>query len=351
MISTSSAVRRRVHGGSLGLLALFLASAVWADGQTKVTLNANDKAIRAVVAELARQAKVQVRLQAGVRGTVNTDVAAVPFERALTVVVGALGYSWRRLDGVYVVGRFGTAGEQPVTVVVPLKTADPTALARAFGWLDLSCLAGTAPAVVDLRGLLVPGLAGPPVPLPEKRALQVSGQAQSVAEFKQLLTDLDRRQARVAWRYLVAKVSTQVVDTLPVSWAQGPMNFGRGSDGRETLYACGDYDALHKKLSAGGEGVTVLTKGTLAGRDLEILTATAAGCALRIAARSESGLSLKVWMDTTVALGEQSVRLAAEAAKLPPEEGIAMVSRAKPTTPGPEPVLLLLVPTVTTGEG
>lgn len=337
-----------------GVMLAGLAPA-WADGQTKVSLQAVDQPIRDCVTELAEQAKVKLKIQAGVRGSVSLSIKKVAFEDALSAALNALGYSWRKIDGLYVIGRFGLEGERKVTVTIPLKRNDPVLLARSFGWLDLSCLAPGTPPVTDLRDLLAPGLDGPPRPLVDKHALEITGQGQAVADFKRLVADIERTGDMVRWRYLVAKISGAYADELAQRSAQGKMNFGRTSDDREALYSCHELDKLYALYEAGHEGVSVLAKGTVSVRDLQLASTTLGTEAAPLGsltwiANSGDALSLKLWAKASVKLGDATVELSVDGGKLPPEEGVLVVSRAKYATQGAEPVLVMLVPRVKAGE-
>ena len=323
----------------------------WADSRTKVSITAADRGVRDVVTELARQANVTVRYLPGVGGLVSVRVNAVPFTDALTTVLSAVGYGWRQEGAVFVVGRFSAQPDDKTatTVTLPLKYADAAKLARSFGWLDLAAL-GQAGAVLDLRLLLPPGLAGPPKPTADGKGLEVSGSAAAVADFRFLAQSFDRPPATIAYRWLVAKASPLLVDTLRVAWAQGPMAFGRSGEGREVLYSATDLEAQWERLSAGTDGLSILGQGTISGGDLEVLQVASQGPGtpkLALAGRLEAGLSLRLFARCNVHVDGLPVELAVDGGKLPPEEGAIVVSRQKPGGPGPETVLLLIVPTVT----
>ncbi|MBI5831439.1 MAG: hypothetical protein HZB16_03905 [Armatimonadetes bacterium] len=334
------------------LLALGTATA---DGRTKVSINAADRGVREVVSELAKQAGVTVRYLPGVGGLVSVRVNAVPFTEALTTVLSAVGYGWRAEGGVFVVGRFSAQPDDQTatTSTLPLRYADAATLARSFGWLDVSAL-GQAGSVLDLRLLLPPGLSGPPRPTADGKGLQVSGSTAAVADFRFLAQSFDRPPAAIAYRWLVAKASPILVDTLRVAWAQGPMAFGRSGEGREVLYSATDLEAQWERLSAAPEGLSILGRGTVTGRDLEVLQVASQGPGtpkLALAGRLEAGLALRLYAKCTIHVDGLPVEVIVDGGKLPPEEGALVVSRQKPGGAGPETVLMMIVPTVTVPEG
>lgn len=338
----------------LGLVALTMAvSTAFADGSSKVSIEAQRRDIREVITSLAEQARVKVVLQPEVRGLLSTTIRATPFEQALTVVAATHGYRWRKVGEVYHVGRFSGETEQQATATetITLHHYDARTIARAFGWLDLESVDEPAPAI-DLRKLLPPGLDGPPRPGDDNTSLVASGKVQAVADLKYLLARLESG-ATVKYEVFVAKLTPEAVKPLPVYWAKGEMAIGV-SPGREALYSAGDFWSLLARVRAGREGVTPLVSESLPSFDLGSvkLQADAAGCQVDLhwAGRVEQGLSLALWLQGTVMVDGTAVPFQIDAAKLPPEEGVVMVSRAVLGEDGPAPVLLILLPMVTASE-
>ena len=328
----------------LACLLLTLAASAYGDGKTQVSITARDRNIRAVIADLATAAHVEVKIRPEVNGLVTANIAKLPFEEALTVVCAARDYGWRLSDGVYHVGRFSTddAGTKPTTLRIPLPGADVRRLARAFGYLDLQSLDQTT-SVLDLHNLLPPGLDGPPKPY--EGGLEVRGTATATADFQYLVTQLLQDNAVIRSRVLVAEVMPDQIEKLPVYWAQGVMRHGE-SPGREVEYNGGNLDRLEKLLRNGGEGIKLLAEGNLTQASLSTAALTIEGeqrqIDLRMALRTEAGLGLSVFLKATISGGDgEPVELLLDGAPLPPEEGCVILSKA----PGGamEPAVLLLV--------
>ncbi len=333
-------------------LSLAPTGALLADGHTPVSIEARDRGLREVIAALAKQAKVEVKLRPEVRGTITTTITKTPFEKALSVVCGAQGLSWRLVNGVYHVGRFSAAPDdaKQVTEKVVLRVFAPRALARAFGHLDLQSL-NEHGASLDLRSLLPPGLSAPPKPLPD--GLEVSGTRAAVADFRFLVQQLEEGRALLRYRALLAEVDQKVLDNLPVYWAKGQMHFG-DSPGREALYSAGDFGKAEAMLRDGAEGVRVIGRPALvvAAMDTGVISLEATPGAfqeLRVAGRIEASLGLRLWAKLTYRPAGDAKATPIEAiingGPLPPEEGAMLVSRPKTGEPGPI-ILLLIVPTV-----
>lgn len=340
---------RRMLLLSTTLCLLFCRGAL-ADGQTRVSLTAENGEIREVITKLATQAKVKVNLRPELRGRVSATITAMPFERALSTVAGSLGFGWRLERGVYHVGRFSptaATGGAPVTQVVTLRDAGAAALARAFGWFDLAAL-DTAPPLADFRHLLPPGLSGPPRPVAPNQ-LEITGSPAAVADFQHLVRSLQSgEQVKLSVDLVLAKLAPAAVRSLPVYWAQGPMNFGRTDEVREALYSSGEFQPLLERVAAGQlEGATLIDRQHLDLTELEAATvAFKDGTTAKLAVRVEPGLTLRLWLQGTAKVGEGTVTLAADGAKLPPAEGMVLVSRPKLGEEGPEPLLLLVMPRV-----
>jgi hypothetical protein len=327
-------------------LLFLLAAPLWADGHAKVHIDAQDRNLREVVGELARQAGVEVRYQPGVAGVINARVDGVPFEQALTTVLTIAGYGWRRVEGAYLIGRFGPGSQQgDLAATVMLTNLSAVGLARSLGWLDLSQLAN-AGAPTDLRWLLPPGLAGPPRPTADGKGLEVHGTAAAVADFKQMAAELDKAPTRLGYQWLVARATPELLADLKVAWAQGVMNAGR-SPGRQVMYSSSEFESLYQRLAAAPAGLTVLAKGRVGAGDLEVVTVAAdPNLKLTLAGRLESALSLRLWLAATVTVDGASVEMAVDGGLLPPEEGCLLVSKPLDAAAAPGPLVLLLIPTV-----
>ncbi len=332
------------------LWAILAALPALGDAQTKVSLTAAETSLREVVSTLARQANVEVRFLPGVSGQVSVTIRDVPFTEALTTVLGTADYAWRREGAVFVVGRFSgsTAAGAEKSVVVPLRHASASTLARALGWLDLATLAGSG-STVDLRALLPTGLEGPPRPTADDRGLEVAGTPAAVSDFQYLVGQLDQPTPGITYRWLLATADSLVVDDLRVSWAQGVMQFGSSDEGREVLYTAADLAAQWRRLNDEPAGLHVLGKGTMQAQNLEVRTVNVTGTnpyRLAMVSRIEDGLALKLFASCELTLDDEPVSLVIDGGPLPPEEGALIVSRQIPGGPGPETVLLIIVPSV-----
>lgn len=333
---------------------LGLFAPAWADGSTKVSIEAQNRDIREVISALARAADVKVRFQPEVRGAVNASIAGKPFEQALTVVAGVQGYRWRLVDGVYHVGRFSEAdGDRTVTETIVLTRHDARMLARAFGYVDLEGLGEPAPAL-DLRELLPPGLDGPPRPLAADR-LEATGRAAAVADLRYLIARLESAAA-VGYDVLLAWITPERLASLSIYWAKGVMDFGRTPRG-ESLFSAGDFTTLLKGLRGDLTGLSVLYDGTLPAADLVPVTLTTPAeggdgqATVRWIGRVESSLGLRIWLKGEVRDGDGPVEFSIDGAPLPPEEGLVLAVRPPVGEPGRIP-LLVVMPTVTaSGEG
>lgn len=335
-------------------LLVALLTPLFADGASKVSIKAENRDIREVITSLARAAAVKVVLQPEVRGLVTTTIQAMPFEQALTAVAATRGYRWRLVDGTYHVGRFSASQDgRTVRERLELHRYQARALARAFGWLDLDSL-GEPGSTVDLRPLLPPGLEGPPQPTATGNALLVTGKASAVEDLRYLLGRLESGAA-IHYDVLVGLATPDLIDSLPVPWARGPVNFAT-SPGRETQSGAADFGALLSKLKGGFDGFTKLAEGAADSYDLGLIGVEhgAAGDAdhrrVRLAGRVEDALRLSVWMEALIRTEQGEVTVRIDGVTLAPEEGLIAVSRPAPGGEGPGPVIVMVVPQVKVPE-
>lgn len=339
-------------------LTLWLAALpAFADGQTPVTIEARNQDVATIIEDLARQAGVTVALQPGVRGEVVVTITDTPFEQALTVVAAIQGYRWRLVDGVYHVGRFSDDGdpEARTEATLPLTRLDARTLARAFGYFDLDALAD-APPVADLRALLPPGLDGPPVPAPEGGALMVRGSDAAVADLRLMIERLEQRSALVTFDVVVFRGTPAAVAALPVFWNRGETSLAR-SPGRASASAISDFAQPERTLERALAQLTVLARGRMIAPELTparlVIADEALQLTLSLAAREEPDASLRLWLRAVIGAPENAgeVTIFVDGGRLPPEEGVLLLSEAAPGPAAPDgaeaaPLLVLVLPTL-----
>lgn len=330
---------------ALATAALLLAvGALFADGQTKVSIDIEDGNVRDVILALARTAAVEVVVRPEVRGLITVNIREMPFEQALGVVAATSGHRWRLVNGVYHVGRFSDTGDdaRPRRETIPVRRHDARALARSLGFVDLDCLAQPAPAV-DLRHLLPPGLAESPRPAADGRGLEVRGTVTAIADMRHLIASLERGGALITYECYLAFATPAAVDALPVAWARGEMQFG-ASPGRELRSSSGDYSVLLDRLRRGLDGITAIAQPRATAGELSSAEAEADGATLAVIGRLEESHQLRLWLRAGAPAPGGTVEFVLDGALLPPEEGIVLVS--EPAGGGAGPVLLVMMPRI-----
>lgn len=219
---------------------------------SRVRLEARGREMVDVINLLAKAAGVKVFIHPEVEGRVTVKIEDLPFEEALSLVLSAKGggYSWRKLDGVYHIGRFeGTEGSSPagetVTETVRLRYRDARSLARLFGYVGRETLEATEPAL--LYPLLPKGLATPPQPVQLENALTLSGSPDAVAQMAALLRQIDRHMPLVAVQVQALAVPAAVVKSIKLHWERHPKLRREGAV--ELVFAATrDFGEVREKL-------------------------------------------------------------------------------------------------------
>lgn len=220
---------------------------------SRVRLEARGRDIVDVLHLLAKAAGERVFIHPEVEGRITVKIEDLPFEEALTLVLSAKanGYTWRKIEGVYHIGRFeGTAAPrlpgEVATETVRLRYRDARSLARLFGYVGRETLEGNGGAF--LYPLLPPGLTGPPQPVYPENALILRGSQEAIARMAALLRQLDRKIPSVAVRFQVFAVPTAVVESIKLHWERSSRLHLEGVSGA-AFEAVRDFRGILEKLA------------------------------------------------------------------------------------------------------
>jgi hypothetical protein len=237
----------------LGLLSHGLTAQEAAE-QGLVRFEAKGRDIVDVINLIAKAAGEKVFIHPEVEGRVNVKIDDLPFEEALDLVLAAKeeeGYSWRKIDGVYHVGRFEEVPPPPspgetVTETVPMRYQDARLLARLFGYVDLETLNTTEGA--SLYFLLPKGLTAPPQPVIPDNALILNGSSAAVSQMASLLRRIDQKGLPVVVRFQVFAATPEVVEGIKVRWEKHPKLRLEGTPG-QALQATRNFREVLEKLT------------------------------------------------------------------------------------------------------
>lgn len=254
-------MRRRLRGANWcwTLVGLgWVLPTLWAAGDTPVSITARDQEVAEVLRILAEAAEVPIDIQPEVQGRVTLRISKLPFEEALSLVLEGLDCQWRKIKGVYHVGRF-----PPETVEIPLQHREARELARQFGWVDEEVLKVGQGA--PLKPLLPEGLLSLPEPT-EGNALRVRGSQEALTAFRTLVQQLDVPAPEVYLKLQVFTVPEEIIAHLPLRWEEGK-TLASGMPGERVRYAVQDFAELLGRLMLTQE-VHLLFSPTLSTQDL-----------------------------------------------------------------------------------
>jgi len=356
---------------------------------------ATDADLVKVIKQLAEVAGEKVVIHPEVEGKLITvQIPSMTFEEALTMIVSAKRYQWKKIDGVYHVGLFETPspgetpGETPpVTRTIPLRFREARALARCFGYVDLAALQTGSSAA--LYRLLPPGLAEPPTPAPDGRGLLVKGAAAAVDQFQRLVQQLDQPVVQVALKFQVFAVTPEILAGFKVQWASHPGVQVNGQS-EAVQYAVRDFAERLSQLQLTKEAqllfAPAVTTDNLATARLSVgwsqtshlataesppadvlpaaplpegwpTTLKPGQMALAVAPRVEPGHVVRLWLKCSFGLppaGETAVppaTVTVDGVGVPPTESLALHLPPPPGEPPAHPPLLFFVtPQVLTPE-
>lgn len=204
----------------LGIALLLICSAggqVFANELTDIRISTlfYETDIREALGELVLQTGINIIYDETVRGIVTLDLDEVPFEQALRMLLIGGGYTYRRLDGFYLVGL-----ADPRSPMFPSLVETETVRLQ---YLTAGEARSLLPTFYD-RYLRVPG---------EGYTMTVTGPPDIIARLREDLAKVDTPQQEILIKALVTEVSTEFLEELGGSffnWStQGAPNWD--SDG------------------------------------------------------------------------------------------------------------------------
>jgi len=328
---------------------------------SRVRLEARGRDIGEVIHLLAKAAGERVFIHPEVEGRITVKIEDLPFEEALTLVLSAKanGYTWRKIDGVYHVGRFEgmewpPAPGKTVTETVRLRYRDARSLARLFGYVDRETLERKEGAW--LYPLLPPGLTAPPQPVYPENALILSGSPEAVAQMAVLLRQLDRKIPAVAVRFQVFAVPPALMESLKLHWERLPKVHREGGS-EPVLEATRDFRGILEKLASHPEvqGLWETEVNTENRAPAHLFQGEAGPCRLSLVPCIEPGEVVQLWFRAHLGKDGQGspIELVAEGVPVPPGESLALYLPSPSPAGDAErpPWLILVTPRVVEEEG
>lgn len=328
---------------------------------SRVRLEARGRDIVDVLHLLAKAAGERIFIHPEVEGRITVKIEDLPFEEALTLVLSAKagGYTWRKIEGVYHIGRFeGTAAPPPAgevgTETVRLRYRDARSLARLFGYVGRETLEGNERAF--LYPLLPAGLTGPPQPVYPENALILRGSQEAIARMAALLRQLDRKIPSVAVRFQVFAVPTVVVESIKLHWERSPRLHLEGVSGA-AFEATRDFRGVLEKLAHHPE-VQGLWEAEVTAEDRAPAHLSQEGAEpfrVSVVPCLEPGDVVQLWFRAHLGKdGKGSpVAVLAEGVPIPPGESWALYLPSPPLDGDAEPIpwLIFVTPQVVEEEG
>lgn len=159
-----------------------------------------DTDVRQALADIAAAAKVTIVPDESVQGAVSCELKEAPLERALDIVLASGGFTWRKFESYYLVGR-----------------AEPT----NPNFLLLASTRVYKPNFLTaerLASILPQAMAAYVKAAPQERAMTITASSAMIERIMADVKALDVAPQRVILEALVTEVSTETLNQFGLSW-------------------------------------------------------------------------------------------------------------------------------------
>lgn len=232
----------RIRRLIFAVLIFAIASPVWAEAESTITLGMRDTPISEVMSMLSRQNRVNILLGENVDADVSFSLYEVSLDEAIRSIANAAGFAVERRSDTYFVLPEDQAGKIPgtgFTIVrsLPVKYADVAELENKLS--DYLSDFGNLTAV------------------PERKLLMVEDRPRHVYRIAKLLSEIDQRPRQVMIEAKILEVKLNDEQSFGIDWdgffstKDGEGSFGlQGLDSPGTSGGTGFFfDYLHLDYS------------------------------------------------------------------------------------------------------
>lgn len=193
-----------------------------------------DTDIRQALGDISAAAKVSIIPDDSVNGTISVELKDVPLEKALDIVLAPGGYSWKKENGYYLVGK-----------------AEP----NSPNFLRFATTRTYKPnysTAEKIAALLNPAMSAYIKVAPGERLLTITASKQMIERIMDDIKLLDVPPVRLVMEALVTEVSSDTLNQYDFSWVWKQFGFDSGTESVSFKYArAAQEDVATMKLLLG----------------------------------------------------------------------------------------------------